>query len=318
MDNNRYWIWLSLALGFANPKIKQLYNIYDDISVFYSGKEFEWRFCGLFKEKEIEKMCTIPIKRADDIIEKCISLNYHIYAIDNVRYPDRLRNIDDPPAVIYVRGYLPVIDDLFAVAVVGTRKATPYGKKVGYTFSYNLAKCKVIIVSGGALGIDSCAHKGALNADGITIAVLGCGINYPYLTKSEPMRKAITERGCLISEYPPDTEPLAFNFPPRNRIISALSCGVLVIEAGKKSGSLITTTMAGEQGKDVFSVMGNIDSKYSEGTNQLIKDGAIPVTTYMDIMEHYHKSYDLEVLENDEYEIPDGKVVKIPSKDSEL
>lgn len=214
MNNNRYWIWLSLALGYDNPKVKRLYETeeYRDISVFYNGQDFEWRFCGIFTEKEINHLEETPIEKADEIISKCESLGYSIFAIDNDRYPNCLRNIDTPPAVIYVSGYLPRVDNLLTIAIVGTRKATTYGKKVAYSISHNLSKCKVTIISGGAMGVDSSAHTGALNADGITICVLGCGINYPYLMKNEPMRKAITHRGCLISEYPPDTEPLPHHF----------------------------------------------------------------------------------------------------------
>jgi DNA processing protein len=314
MSNNKYWIWLSLALGFGNHKIKRLYQIYDDISEFYNGREFEWILSGLFTVKEIEKLNSTKLEDAEKIIEKCIAQNQCIVAIDNERYPKRLMQISNPPAVLYIQGYLPRVDNLLAIAVVGTRNATAYGRKVAYSISYNLAKYKVTVISGGALGIDSCAHTGALNADGTTLCVLGCGINYPYLTKSEPMRRAIASKGCLISEYPPDTEPLSYNFPARNRIISALARGVLVIEAGKKSGSLITTTLASEQGRDVFAVMGNITSIYSEGTNQLIKDGAVPVTTFKDILEYYNMYSDLEVYEDDEYDVPDSKIVKIPSK----
>lgn len=319
MNNNRYWIWLSLALGYDNPKVKRLYETeeYRDISVFYNGQDFEWRFCGIFTEKEINHLEETPIEKADEIISKCESLGYSIFAIDNDRYPNCLRNIDTPPAVIYVSGYLPRVDNLLTIAIVGTRKATTYGKKVAYSISHNLSKCKVTIISGGAMGVDSSAHTGALNADGITICVLGCGINYPYLMKNEPMRKAITHRGCLISEYPPDTEPLPHHFLSRNRIISALSRGVLVVEAGKKSGALVTADIAGkEQGKDVFAVMANINSVYSVGSNQLIKDGAIPVTTYLDILNYYNEFNNLEVYEDDEYDIPDSAVLKIPAKKS--
>ena len=321
MNNNRYWIWLSLALGYDNPKVKRLYETeeYRDISVFYNGQDFEWRFCGIFTEKEINHLEETPIEKADEIISKCENLGYSIFAIDNDRYPNCLRNIDTPPAVIYVSGYLPRVDNLLTVAIVGTRKATTYGKKVAYSISHNLSKCKVTIISGGAMGVDSSAHTGALNADGITICVLGCGINYPYLMKNEPMRKAITHRGCLISEYPPDTEPLPHHFLSRNRIISALSRGVLVVEAGKKSGALVTADIAGkEQGKDVFAVMANINSVYSVGSNQLIKDGAIPVTTYLDILNYYNEFNNLEVYEDDEYDIPDSTVLKIPAKKSNV
>ncbi|MGN0460477.1 MAG: DNA-processing protein DprA [Ruminococcus sp.] len=318
MNNTRYYIWLSLCLGYGNCKIKRIYDmgIYSDMSSFYNGGDFEWKFLGFFSDKEIDKMHSTPIDKADAIIKECEELGYQIISIDDDRYPQCLRDIDNPPAVIYVSGYLPRVDNLLTIGIVGTRNASSYGKKVAYSISYNLAKKKVTIISGGALGIDSCAHTGALNADAITLCVLGCGINYPYLVQNEPMRKAITARGCLISEYPPGTEPLPHHFVVRNRIISALSKGLLVVEAGKKSGALRTATFANEQGKAVFAVMGNINSIHSMGSNELIKDGAVPVTTYLDILKYFNEYNDLEVYEDDEYDIPDGKILKIPAKKS--
>ncbi len=316
MDNLKIWIWLSLALGYDNSKVKRLYRYYDDISEFYKGKEFEWRMCGLFNIKDIEKLCSTPMEKAEKIIQRCSELNIKMYSIDDDLYPQRLRDIGTPPAVIYVSGHLPAIDDLLAIGIVGTRKATGYGKKTAYKIAHNLCKCKVIVISGGALGIDCTAHNGALNADGITICVLGCGINYPYLKNLSQMRRAITQRGCLISEYPPDTEPLGYFFPQRNRIISALSNGVLVIEAAERSGALITANLAAEQGKEVFAVPGNIDSVYSLGANRLIKDGAVPVSSHIDIIEFYNNRYDLEICENDTIKDEDKKIAVIPSKAS--
>lgn len=312
--NDKYWIWLSLVLGYDCIKVKKLYEEYSDISDFYNGREFEWRFCGIFTEKEIQRMSSISIDSADRIIAECIELDYKIISIENERYPECLKNIPTPPAVIYVKGYLPRIDNLLTIGIVGTRRASDYGKKVSYSMSYNLAKKGVTIVSGGALGVDSSAHTGALNADGITISVLGCGIDYPYLMKNAQMREAITKKGCIVSEYPPGTEPLSHHFPSRNRILSAFSRGVLVIEAGRHSGSLITAKMANEQGRDVFAVMGNINNVNSMGSNELIKDGAIPVTTYIDILSYYNEYNNLEVYEDDEYDIPDSKILKIPAK----
>lgn len=312
--NDKYWIWLSLVLGYDCVKVKKLYEYYSDISDFYNGREFEWRFCGIFTEKEIERMSSISLDSAEKILAECNELDYSVISIENERYPNCLREIKTPPAVLYVKGYLPRVDNLLSIGIVGTRKATDYGKRVAYKISYNLAKKGVTIISGGALGIDSSAHTGALNADGITLCVLGCGINYPYLNRNVEMRNAITKRGCLISEYPPGTEPFSHHFPSRNRIISALSKGVLVVEAGRKSGSLITTTLANEQGKDVFAVMANIDSVTSMGSNDLIKDGAIPVSDYTDILSYYNEYHNLEVYEDDEYIIPDSNILKIPAK----
>lgn len=318
MNNIRYWVWLSLALGFDNRKIKSIYECgyYSDMSLFYNGREFEWRLLGMFTEKDIDRMNTVSLNDAHRVISKCDNLGYRIIPIDDPYYPNCLKNISTPPAVLYVKGTLPKVDNLLSIAVVGTRNATSYGKKVAYSISYNLSKSGVTIVSGGALGVDSSAHTGALNANGSTICVLGCGIDYPYLMQNSGMREAISKTGCLLSEYPPETEPLPHHFVSRNRIISALSKGILVVEAGKKSGALITAKRGEEENRDIFAVMGNINSVQSTGSNQLIKDGAVPVTTYLDILEYYNEYNNLEVYEDDEYDIPDSKIVKIPAKKS--
>ena len=221
------------------------------------------------------------------MIARCNELGISIVSLDDPAYPKKLRDICDPPAVLYVKGHLPDFEHSLSIAVVGTRNATAYGKMTSHVLAGSLAKVGAIIISGGAVGIDSLSHTAALEVGGVTVCVLGCGINYPYLMGNSRMRMNIAERGAVISEYPPDHPPGKYTFPERNRIISGLSDGVLVIEAGEKSGSLITARTALEQDRDVFAVMGNITSPYSQGTNALIKDGAVPVTDYTDIISYY-------------------------------
>ncbi len=206
--------------------------------------------------------------------------------ITDKNYPEILKHIPNPPKKLFVRGEI-LPKDKTAIAIVGARKHTSYGKQVAYDFAYALAKSGVTIVSGLALGIDSEAHKGALDAGGRTIAVLGSGIDdnsiYPYSHKS--LAERVIKNGALISEYEPGTPALPHQFPQRNRIVSGLSLGVLVVEAKEKSGSLITAKLALEQGKDIFAVPGPIFSKMSEGTNKLIQQGAKLVLTPNDILE---------------------------------
>ena len=286
-NSTKYYIWLSLALGFSSPRYKALYELYPDISVLYEDGEGEQRLSGVLRDKNISELSNIPISKAYEIISRCNQLGINILSIDDPAYPERLRNIYDPPAVIYVQGRMPDFEKHLAIAMVGTRNATAYGKQTSHVLAGSLAKLGVIIISGGAVGIDSLSHTAALEAGGSTICVLGCGINYPYLMNNAKMRADITKRGALISEYPPDHPAGKHTFPERNRIISALSDGVVVVEAGKKSGSLITARCAAEQGRDIFAVMGNITSPYSAGANELIKDGAVPVTEFMDIVSYY-------------------------------
>lgn len=283
----RLWIWLTLATGVNTPKHKRIYETYDSIADFYNGGVYEWRLCGIFTPKDIDSLERTKLSQADDVIARCKGLGHDIICIDDPRYPQKLRDIYAPPCVLYVWGELPSIDDRLSIAMVGTRKATQYGVMASHTLSASLSKLGVVIVSGGALGIDSASHTGTLEAGGTTICVLGCGIDYRYLMSNASMRKNISSTGAVISEYPPGTEAYPSNFPVRNRIISGLSDGVIVVEADAKSGSLITVNHALEQGREVFAVMGNINSRYSTGTNKMIKEGATPVTSYMDIVEAF-------------------------------
>lgn len=286
-DSAKYDIWLTLALGYASPKPKALHGIYNSIEEFYNGGENEWRLSGVLNQKDIAALSSTPLERALDIIARCESLGISVIALGDEAYPEKLSEIYDPPAVLYVKGNLPDFSAHLTIAMVGTRKATVYGKMASHLIAGSLAKVGTIIVSGGAVGIDSLSHIGAMEAGGTTVCVLGCGINYPYLMENKQMRDEIAATGALISAYPPDYPSGKFTFPERNRIISGLSDGVVVIEAGVKSGSLITARLAMEQGRDVFAVMGNITSPYSQGTNALIKDGAVPVTDFTDITSYY-------------------------------
>lgn len=286
-NTTRYWIWLSLCLGFASPKLKRVLSLYNNIKDLYDGGEAELKFCGIFTDNEISKLLKTDLSEVDEIIAKCNALGYDILDISENSYPHSLLSIEDPPAVLYVHGKIPDVDNLDTVSIIGTRKATLYGIRTAFELGANLSSEGFVVVSGGALGIDCAAHRGVLQSDGITVCVLGCGIDYDYLRENKAMRTHIAEKGAVISEYPPGTSPSPRNFPQRNRIISGLSQGLVVVEAPKASGSMITVNLALSQNKDVFSVMGNVDSPYSEGTNILIKDGAIPVTSFEDVLEFY-------------------------------
>lgn len=207
--------------------------------------------------------------------------------IENKFYPQQLKNIYNPPNKIYVLGNKEILKES-GIAIVGARRATEYGKKVAFEFSKELSASGINIISGLALGIDTYAHLGTLQQDGPgkTIAVLGSGLDVIYPKQNIYLAKEILKRGgCIISEYPLGTKPEKLHFPQRNRIISGLSKGVLVVEASEKSGSLITADFALEQGKDVFAVPGDISKLTSIGTNSLIKQGAKLVTNYIDILE---------------------------------
>ena len=308
-----YYIWLTQGIGYCTTKVKYIYSLYPDIELLYKGGEQELRFCGIFTEKEIAKLMKTKLADAENILRRCEELKIKAYDISMDEYPQRLREIADAPAVIYVSGELPDFESIDSVSIVGTRRATVYGIRTALSLGANLSKIGFVVVSGGALGIDCAAHRGVLQEKGKAVCVLGCGIDYDYLLENKELRNAISITGALVSEYPPGSPAVSHNFPQRNRIISALSNGVIVVEAPKKSGSMITVDFALKQGKDVFAVMGNVDSPYSAGSNQLIKEGAVPITCWQDVCEFYRGVTDSEP------EIITEEVVKtIPSKNKDI
>lgn len=225
-------------------------------------------------------------KAVDEEFTKAEDKAVHIVTLVDEEYPPMLREIDDPPMVLYVRGEQP-IDSARAIAIVGTRRGTRYGKMVAGRFASQLALKGFIIVSGLAAGIDAAAHQGTLDVGGFTVAVMGCGIDYPYPKRNQPIYERIVETGVVMSEYPMGSRPAKWTFPQRNRILSGLSRGVLVIQAPERSGSLITARCALEQGRDVFAVPGNINGLTSAGSNRLIKQGAKLVDSVDDIFDEY-------------------------------
>lgn len=295
-----YLIWLQLVFGIGSKKVKEFLDFYNgDVESLYKDGERGWRLCGLLDNKNIDKLKNEEILNlAKKAFEKANSLDYKILTFYDDKYPQKLKTIYNPPMVLYVSGDLGNIDDEVSISIVGTRSSTKSGLDIAANFAYDLAKNGCIIVSGGAMGIDSAAHKGAIQAGGKTISVLGCGINYPYLPSLASMRNTISKTGALVSEYPPDVPPQKWTFPVRNRIISGLSNGVLIVEAGVKSGSLITAEHAIDQNRDVFAVPGSIQSPTSNGTNKLIKDGAKPVTCVEDILDEYNHVLGYNISKN--------------------
>lgn len=210
-----------------------------------------------------------------------------ILKIEDENYPEKLKNIDNPPKQLYILGNEKILDN-FGLAIIGCRQYSEYGKKVAKELSFKLAKQGINIISGLAKGIDSFSHMGCMVAGGKTIAVLGGGFNNIYPKENiELLKEIIRTGGAVITEYSPDVKPIGANFPLRNRIISGLSDGVIVIEARKKSGTLITVDYALEQGKEIFAVPGNINNSSSQGTNEMIREGAKIVTGIEDILEEY-------------------------------
>jgi len=293
VSRKAYWAWLQLALGAGSFKPKRLLEYYSDVQQFYEVGHTEWRSLGLFTQKELKMLADTSLEDGQALLNASEQAGLQTITPDCEVFPELLRELENPPSVLYVRGTLPNVDILPALAVVGTRNATTTGKQIAFDLSMRLAQSGMVIISGGAKGIDTAAHQCALLGDGQCICVLGCGIGYRYLMENEPIRNAVAKNGAVVSEFPLNMPPIKRNFPIRNRIISGLSVGVLVVEAAERSGSLITARTALEQNRDVFAVPCGIYNPVSEGVNNLLKAGAKPVTKPQDILEEYEKSYRL-------------------------
>ncbi|NJD04152.1 MAG: DNA-protecting protein DprA, partial [Ruminiclostridium sp.] len=284
MTDIEYWIWFSSLVKINTRKRFELIKHYKDPAYIWHSSEEELRKLAIIDNTDIGHIIDKQSRsETQKYYNGLIAADVSIITINSNLYPGELKNIYDPPSVLYVKGSLAGYEP--GVAVVGSRRATLYGLETAEKLSLGLSINGVTIISGMARGIDSKAHNGALAADGKTIAVLGCGLDIVYPSENRELMKRICKNGAVISEYLPGTPPTAFNFPVRNRIISGISLGVVVVEANDKSGSLITANYALEQGKEVFAVPGNIDSGNSTGTNKLNRDGAKIVLELGDILD---------------------------------
>ncbi|MEE0946262.1 MAG: DNA-processing protein DprA [Acutalibacteraceae bacterium] len=282
-----YWIWLQQALGHGNNKLNAIINKFSSAEKVYSAGDEGRRQSLIFTERELRLMCDTSLQKAKSIYEKCVRENITVVTPDMSVYPKPLRNIPNPPFVLYVKGRLPDFDNVPCMCVVGPRKVTEYGYKCAYSISGRLCKAGFIIVSGGAMGSDAAAHQGALLNGGITVAILANGFGDNYLVQNEELRNEIMKKGCLITEYPPETKVNRGVFQQRNRIMSGLSMGVVIVEAAEKSGTLITARHAVEQNRDVFVIPGNPSLEQYKGSNKLLRDGAKPLTEINDILGEY-------------------------------
>lgn len=293
MGGLKYWVWLNEVKGLTGrSKLLLLEHFGTPENVYYADRE-EYRLIDGLLSRQIELLDDKTLAGADRILGDCQRLGLRILTMQDADYPVRLRNIYEPPCLLYVKGQLPAFDEEVAIAMVGTRRATPYGIETAEKLAFQMAKQGALIVSGAAYGIDSSAHRGALRAGARTVAVLGNGIDVVYPAGNEWLYRDISASGALISEYPPGSAAEGWHFPIRNRIISGLCLGTVVVEAPEeRTGALITANTALEQGRDVFAVPGPIDAPMSRGCNRLIADSAAAlVTGGWDILREYEAQY---------------------------
>ena len=292
MKDKLYWVWAQNALGISSSvKSDEIISYFGNAESLYFAGEYEWRISGIFTPGQINKLKTTTLDEAKKIVSDCQRYRIKIITPDDANYPSMLFKLPNLPLVLYVRGNLDCLKNKISIAVVGAREASDIGARIARALSASLSRSGAVIVSGAAKGIDSAAHNGALDAGANTVAVLGCGFGTDYLPENEPLRREIAGHGALVTEYPPLTPAFGRNFPFRNRIISGLSYGTIVIEANEKSGSLRTVGHAIEQGRDIFAVPGDITSSMNMGTNKLLRDGAKPVFNAMDVLEEYAERF---------------------------
>ena len=280
----RYWLGLSLVPGIGPVKARRLLDYFGDLAAAWVAPAGDLARAGLDGRAVESLLAGRATLDLDAEVSRVHDLGIALITWEDPIYPERLRQAYGSPFLLYVRGELRPQDDM-AVAVVGTRRATSYGRQATERVVHDLALGGVTVVSGLARGIDTCAHRAALEAGGRTLAVLGCGVDVSYPPENARLAREIAERGAIISEYPLGTQPEAANFPARNRIISGLARGTLVVEAGQTSGALITARFALDQNREVFAVPGSIFSPASEGTNRLLQQGAKAVLGARDVLD---------------------------------
>lgn len=293
-----HWIWLATRPDMSDrEKLAALAYFSDPEDVFCGDKGGYQNLEGV-SAKAVEALLDKDLSQAHKILRQCADKDIRICAFGDKEYPKRLKHISDPPMVLYYKGMMPDFDEQPVIAVVGTRRPSAYGISVARRMGYQIAGCGGLVVSGLAKGIDAAAMAGALTAGNSVVGVLGCGVDVVYPKENKTLQLDTQRQGCLISEFPPETPPYRWNFPKRNRIISGLSCGVLVVEAPEISGSLITARQASEQGRDVFVVPGNIDMPSFAGSNALLREGAIIVSSGWDVVSEYQGIYPDKVHKN--------------------
>jgi DNA processing protein len=280
----KYWVGFSLIPGIGRVKMTQLESHFGDLAEAWKAAPADLRQSGLDANSVRAINMWRPRISLDDEMAKLERHGVKVLTYHDEGYPARLKEIYDYPPLLYIRGSL-LPEDEWCLAVVGTRRATVYGRQVAEEISADLARNKITVVSGLARGIDSVAHGSVLAAGGRSIAVFACGLDIVYPGENAGLARQIMGQGALISEYPLGTRPKADKFPRRNRIMSGMSLGVLVVEASETSGAIITAHLAAEQNREVFAVPGSIISPASRGTNRLIQEGAKLVRGYSDILE---------------------------------
>ena len=304
-----YWLWLAQCNEVKDGVKAALVRHFEDPErLFFAEKQqiLDAEIQGLTGE-QMDAILGHDLSAAEEVLADCAKAGLQVLTYDSPLYPNRLKAIYDPPIVLYYRGTLPDFDKLPTVAVVGTRHPSVYGRQAAKRLGGEIAGAGGLVVSGLAEGIDGAAMEAALSVGSPAVGVLGCGADVVYPRKHKALFQETERLGCILSEYAPGSPPIGWHFPRRNRIISGLSCGVVVVEAPERSGSLLTAKHALEQGRDVFVVPGNVDMESFRGSNRLLRSGAIAVSSGRDVMEEYDLLYPEKLLPKQAFAKPKEK-----------
>ncbi len=286
-----HWIWLAHRSGVSDYVKAELLRHFSDPEDIYFARTEDFSHLESLTKEAVQGLMDKDLTESEKILADVMKYKLHVLTYRDAAYPQRLKAIPDPPLVLYYKGNIPDFDNIPVIGVVGTRKASGYGLNAAKKFGDEIARCGGMIVSGMAFGIDGMAMRSALSAGGSVVGILGCGAEQVYPPSNAALFADMERYGCILSEFPPETPPYRWNFPKRNRIISGLSCGVLVVEAPEKSGALITARQALEQGRDVFVVPGNLDQPTFVGSNRLLKEGGILAESGWEILREYEAMY---------------------------
>ena len=287
----RYWIWLSTRTGVSKARRLELLRRFGSVTELYFADGSALDEIPELSEAEREVLSDKELQGAQKILEQCYDLNIQVLTWQDAQYPERLRSIHDAPVVLYYKGRLPDFSAAPCITLVGARKASAFGMLTAKRLGYQLGKAGAIVVSGLAEGIDSMSMVGALSADAPVVGVLGCGADIIFPKKNRTLYEDTIARGCILTEYPPNTPAIGYHFPVRNRIMSGLCDGVVVVEAAARSGSLITAKQALDQGRDVFAVPGNAGNEACAGSNHLLRQGANLAENGFDVLQEYVGRY---------------------------
>lgn len=314
MASLKYWLWLATRPNLSGQhKLRLLHHFASPENVYYAAEE-DLMHVETIGRPQLETLADKSLLDAEDILQRCIEKNVFVITMDDALYPTRLKAIYDAPIVLYGKGKMPLFDDEVAITMVGTRSCTAYGLASGELLGCDLGRRGAVVVSGMAKGIDTACLRGALRGGGFVCAVLAGGVDVIYPAENRGLYNDILQRGVILSESPPGTTHDGWRFPPRNRLMSGLSLGTVVVEADVKSGALITAQHAADQGRDVFCVPGPIRTPSSAGCHQLIRSGAILATCAQEILEEYASLFPhkLRRMAEDVAPLPAGSGPQIP------